>query len=222
MPRPNISQLRRVLTEEDWLWSPQFRITPLKVSEIRRVISEYYAAVDKWIDAVPPTKSQAKLDYEKHRQICRDVLMTYTHAGMRQPFYVRHHRFIEQWLIPRLWRNQYNLWCFAIYWQFDEWYEYILEVYSERQDSLLKSQSRDAALQFEGRLKGIVTSSILEKRLDLLEDMCEVYFDDGEEDFHYRLQLLELWLDLRGIELDVKDAKVRDDIIDHAFNRFRR
>ena len=142
MAKPNISELKEVLTEQDWQWSPHFRITPLRSSDIKKVIAEFYSATDKWIDEVEASYrqsssqnghgkehglSQAKRDCEEKRGKCRDVLMSYTHAGMRKPFAVRHRRLLEVLGIFGLWRSHNNLWYFAIAWQFNEWYDHVLK-----------------------------------------------------------------------------------------------
>lgn len=226
MTKPNISDLRKVLSEQDWQWSPHFRITPLKVADIKRVILEYYAAADRMVeeaevfysqhlDDVPPP-SQAKRDFEKNIGICRDVLKTYTHAGMRKPFTVRYRRLLEEVGIFGFWRSHANLWYFAIAWQFNEWYDHVLEVYEDNQGQQLENLTREAE-QFEGGLGESLTLHFLDKQIDLLENRLDALSDGGEEEWYHKKLFLDIWLHLRGIELT---APEKDDVLGWTFNRF--
>ncbi len=50
MVKPKISELGKVLTKQDWQWSPYFKITPLKSADVKQEISNFYSAVDKAIE----------------------------------------------------------------------------------------------------------------------------------------------------------------------------
>jgi hypothetical protein len=95
--------------------------------------------------------------------------MTYTYEGMRKPFAVRHRRLLEELGINRLWRSHTNLWHFAIAWQFNEWYDYVLEVYEENQDSRLENLTREAS-EFEDSLGKSLTLHFLEEQIEVLQD----------------------------------------------------
>ena len=226
MTRPNISELRRVLKEGDWQWFPHFRITPRGVADIKRVISVFYSAGDKWVDKYEhPSEddkdkeqplSQTKRDYEEDRQKCRDVLMTYTHAGMRKPLAVRHRRLLENLGIFGFWRSHTNLWYFAIAWQFIEWYNHVLEVYKDNKDDQLEDLTREAE-QFEGGLGESLTFHFLGKQIDLLEDRLDTLLDEEEQEWYHKNLFLDVWLHLRGIGLSDSE---KDDVLGWTFNRF--
>ncbi|MFH1032730.1 MAG: hypothetical protein V1767_09240 [Chloroflexota bacterium] len=221
MTKPNISELRKVLTEQDWQWSPHFRITPLKVADIRRVISDFYAAVDKAIgeyeESLKKNLANARPpSWEREKLRCRDVLMTYTHVGIRKPFAVRHRRLLEELGIYGLWRKYANLWYFAIAWQFKEWYDHILEIYEDKRYRQLDNLTQEAE-QFEGGLGESLTLHFLEKQIDLLENKLDNLVAGEEQEWYHRNLFLDVWLHLHGIELN---ASEKDDVLDLTFNRF--
>lgn len=179
-----ISELRKVLKEEDWQWSPFFRITLLKPVAVKKAISAFYFAFDKMMDELDHKKhktefySQLEQEWEKQRLNCRDALMTYT---QRKPFAVRHHRFIEKWLIPELWKNQYNLWYFALGWQFQEWYDHIQDVYDEYLDKKLDS-AYQAYQKVPEKDKGLV----LQVQVEMLQRCLDNLLDDSDEDWYQK------------------------------------
>lgn len=243
MARPSISQLNKVLREQDWQWSPYFRTTPLKAFEIERVISEFYSALDRWVESVEDTieapetetssrqgssegnhsreqaHSQAKQDCENYRQRARDALVTYTHAGLRKPFAVRHRRLLRnQWVnVIGLFRRHTKLWYFAIAWQFGEWYDHVLEVYEGIQDRQLENQYREASERYEGSLGEAIASHILGEQIDLIEERLESLLDGEEQEWYHKELFLDVWLHLRGIELDSSE---KDEVLGWTFNRF--
>ncbi len=225
MTKPNISELRQVLTEQDWQWSPHFRITPLKVADIKQAISEFYAALDKSIKIYEVSEdgrgedhnlSQARRECEEKRRMCLYILISYTHAGMRKPFAVRYRRLLEELGIFGLWRSHTNPWYFAIAWQFNEWYNHVLEVYEDKQDHQLENLTREAE-QFEGGLGESLTLHFLGKQINLLEDRLDTLLDGEEQEWYHKNLFLDVWLNLRGIELC---ASEKDDVLSWTFNRF--
>jgi len=254
MAKPSIESMRDVLTEQDWLWSPYFTITPLKSGEIERVVSQYYSAVDKWIgdmeetweiEETPDTHvshpqnsqknsrpderehSKAKQYCDDWRQKARNALMTHTHVGMWKPFAVRHRRLLENLGIFSLFRKSTSLYYFAIAWQFGEWYEHVLEVYYDTQHRRLEDQYQKTSEKLEGTvvvtgeqkdaLRDTVLGYVQSKQIDLLEDHLDSVFDEGEEDFHHKELLLDVWIHLRGISLDVSG---KEDVLDYTYDRF--
>jgi len=227
MGKPELSELEQVLAKEDWRWSPHFRITPLKLGDIKQVIASFYSAVDKAIEAyegslTDPSKDQAlpqrNREWEEEKQKCRDVLMTYTHGGMHKPFAIRHRRLLENLGVYGLWRSHTSLWYFAIAWQFGEWYDYVLEVYQENKQRTLQNLTKEASEQFAGGLRDSLSFHFLDKQTELLDDSLNDLANEGtEEDCHHRERFLDVWLDLRGIELESSE---KDEVIGWMFNRY--
>jgi hypothetical protein len=213
-----ISELRKVLKEEDWQWSPYFRITILKSAAVKKAISAFYFAFDKMMDEWEHNKhktefySHLEQEWERQRLNCRDALMTYS---QRKPIAVRHHRFIEKWLIPELWKNQSNLWYFALGWQFQEWYDHIKGVYDEYLDKKLDSAyvKLDSSYQkVPEKEKGLVQ----QVQLELLQRRLDNLLDDSDEDWYQKKQLIDIWQNLRGFELNTSEM---DEVLGWTCNR---
>lgn len=213
----------RVLTKQDWQWSPYFKIIPLKFANVKKEISDFYAAVDKAVEEYEESLGNKLLNtqpssWEREKLRCREVLMTFTHVGMRKPFAVRHRRLLGKLGIYGLWRSHTNLWYFAIAWQFQEWYDYVLKVYDENQHKEFTNLTREACEQFEGSLGESLSCHFLGKQIELLEDKLDDLINEGDKyDFYHKSLFLDTWLHLRGIELDVSE---KDEVVGWTFNRF--
>ena len=232
MAKPSLPSLRKVLTDQDWHWAPYFTITPLKLAEIERVVSQYYSAVDEHIDGIEKGSLDeqgslhTKQCWDTWKQHARNALMTHTHAGTRQPFGVRHRRLLENLGVIGLFRKSSNLYYFAIAWQFGEWRDHVLEVCHDTQHGRIKSQYQEASERIQGTaasaeskdaLRDAVSVHLLGEEIDLLEDQLDSLMDGEKEECHHRELLLDVWLDLHGIPLDVSG---KNDVIGWTFNRY--
>lgn len=224
MAKPKITELRKVLTKQDWQWLPYFKITPLKSTDVKQEIWNFYSAVDKHLEEYE-ISLRNKLDKPKFSSLegdelkCRNALMTYTHIGMRKPFTVQHRHFLEQLGIYGLWRKHNNLWYFAIAWQFNEWYDHVLEVYEDSQHETFSNLIQEASEQFEGGLSESLSIHFLGKGVELLESSLDNLINEGDKyDFYHKKLFLDTWLNLRGIELNVSE---RDEVVGWTFGRFR-
>jgi hypothetical protein len=233
MARPSPSDLREVLTDQDWHWTPPFKAAPLKIGEVGKVVTQYYAAVDEHIEKYEKGSPKADLlttqqSWDTWKQHARKALMTYTHGGMRQPFGVRHRAFLQKWTLLWLFGKSSNMYYFAVAWQFNEWRDHILEVYYDAKHRRIEGQHQRASKRIQGTPLTAESKDVLEdavavhlagEEIGLPKDELDSFTGgDMEEEFHYGEELLEVWLDLHGIPLD---SSGKSDVIGYTFNRYR-
>jgi hypothetical protein len=229
--KSSLSSLRSVLTDPDWHWVPPFKVTALKLGRIEKVVSQYYSAVDEHIEKYEKGSPEedlltTKQSWDTWKQNARDALMTYTRADMRQPFGVRHRAFLEKWTLIWLFGKSSNMYYFALAWQFNEWRDHILQVYYDARDRRIESQFQEASKRIQATpgtaaskdsVKDDVAVDLAGKRIDLLKDQLDSLVDEDEEEFHYREELLDAWLELHGISLDPSG---KSDVIGYTFSRY--
>ncbi len=141
MAVPDSSDLKEALTYQDWSWTPTFKNTPLRLSEIEKVISRYYSAVDEHIEKLErgspeDVLSTTQQSWDNWKQKAHHALMTYTHAGIRQPLGVRHRAILEKCSLAWLFGKSSSLYYFALAWQFNEWREHVMQAYYDKRDEI--------------------------------------------------------------------------------------
>ena len=222
MAHPKISDLEKVLKKQDWQWSPYFKTTPLGFSAVKKEISDYYLAVDKAIEEYEANlrkdlENAQPSSWDSEKQRCRNVLMTYTHSGMRKTFVIRHRQFFEDIGVFGLWRSRTNLWYFVIGWQFLEWYEHVLEVYTNNQFETFQNITHEAYERLEGGLSKSLSTHFINRQIELLEEELDGLANEGDEyDVKHRRLFLDIWLNLHGIELNVSE---KAEVIGWTYNR---
>jgi hypothetical protein len=150
--------------------------------------------------------------WDLNKIACRDALMTYTHAGMSKPVAVHLRELLG-------YRHKWaNLWYFAMAWQFNEWYEHIIDTYESQIDENSNVQSIKMFTASETLFEQAISNY---SKTEASQTIMPIPFDradESEQECRHKGLLLEVWLLMHGMPLNFSE---KNDILEMTINRFQ-